>query len=262
MGRKLSLLGTASVLVLGAAGIFVFLVFQGLSRADFFKVAAVTIEGGNRITKKEIVDLSGINIHTNLFAMDKTKFKKRIEAHAWVETASIIKDWPNRLTISIKERKPEAIVKLRNRLYYLDRKGVAFAPAGPGDDMDFPIISWAEGSDGVLDMRHPVKVSHPQKGTEPVEEALLFLRYAGRGRTILPKQSISEIHLDRDGKITLFLVDRPFPIYLGKGRIGMKYSRLAKVLSALYKKEQIMGTSYIRVDYDNNAVLAVRANAG
>ena len=88
-----------------------------------------------------------------------------------------------------------------------------------------------------------------------LHEALLFLKYASRGDALLPKQNVSEVHVTDEGNIIVFLVDRPFPIYLGKGNIRTKYYRLAKVLHKLYKRHLFAETTYIRMDYAVNKVL-------
>ncbi len=235
------------VVCLGIAG---YLVYKGLGESDFFQVTATNIKGCRRTTKNQILELSGIDIHTNILAMNKSQVKSRIEKHEWVESVDIVREWPNLLIISVKERVPVALVNVKDGLYYLDRNGVAFARVLPPEDMDFPVIT------GLTAETWPAKVTG-----SPLEEALDFLKYAGQGGAILPKQSISEIHLGADGGITLYLVDRPFPIRLGKGDILSKYQRLAKVLYRLYKGKEFSDTVYIDMEYLTNKVLVRKQDA-
>ena len=64
---------------------------------------------------------------------------------------------------------------------------------------------------------------------EALREALLFIKYVKKNDPNLPPQNISELKISEDD-IVLFLMDRPFPIRLGRGDIYKKYRRLSKVL--------------------------------
>lgn len=242
--KKLIILGSGFFFLVSCLGIGSYIFFKGLKGSDFFQITSIKIDGQRRTSKKNIMDLSGVDIHTNLLALNVNKVKAKVVAHDWIESAEIDRHWPNRLVITVKERTPVAIVSLNSGLYYLDRKGVAFAKVLPPEDMDYPVITGQ-----VLN-----KWSNNIKGT-PLDKALRFIRYSSRGNSILPKQSISEVHLTDDGDMILFLVNRPFPIYLGKEKIGTQYYRLAKVLYWLYKKKEFSKTAYIRMDYIRDKVL-------
>ena len=238
------MLALSLAVALGCLGAVGYLIYKGLSESDFFQVTATTIKGCRRTTKSLILELSGIDIHTNVLAMNKGQVKSRIEAHEWVESVEISREWPNHLTITVKERVPMAVANLKGGLYYLDRTGFAVAEVLPPEDMDYPVIT------GLAAETLPAGV----KGTA-LEEALSFLKYSGQGSSILPKQSISEVNLGNDGDITVYLVDRPFPIRLGRGDTLLKYHRLAKVLYRLYKGKEFADTMYIDMDYMANKAL-------
>ncbi len=248
--HKLIILGLGFCLVLAALAAGSFLMFKALERSEFFQVTAIRIQGCQRVTKNQVLEQSGVDIHTNLLALDLDEVKSRIEGLEWVEAAEVDRSWPNRLQITIRERVPVALTSLKEGLFYLDRNGVAFAKVLPPEDMDYPVITGFS--------REP----SPQggKGT-PLGEALQFIRLAGLGNTMLPGQSISEIHLEPTGSLVLFLVDRPFPIFLGRGEMATKYSRLARVLGRLYKENEFAATAYIRMDYLPDKVLVVLTHA-
>jgi cell division septal protein FtsQ len=242
--NKLIILGIGFCVVLAALAAGSFLMLKALERSEFFQVTAIRIQGCQRVTKNQILELSGVDIHTNLLALDLDEIRARVESHEWVETAEVDRNWPNRLRITIRERVPVALVSLKEGLHYLDRQGVVFAKVLPPEDLDYPVITGMSGE------QLPAGVSGSS-----LDEALQFIRLAGRGSTVLPGQSISEIHLDAGGSLTLFLVDRPFPIFLGKGEVATKYHRLARVLNRLYKGNEFAETAYIRMDYLPDKVL-------
>jgi len=230
-----------------AGGALLFCFFQAyrlLGRSAIFQVTATVIQGCRMTSKDEILKLSGIDIHTNLLAMDSARVKTALEAAAWIEAADVSRKWPNKVMIAVRERIPVALVNRREGLYYLDGKGNIFAPVKPNDDLDFPVISGATA------------------GNPDLREALLFLRYAGKGNAILPLQNISEIRITPAGEQIVYLLDRPFPIYLGKGTVGTKYYRLVNILKDLYKNGEFANTAYIRMDYVENKALIGRTGPG
>jgi len=242
--KKLAILGLGFLLLVAGVALVGFIVYKAMGRADFFQITATNIQGCRRTTKNLILELSGVDVHSNLLALDTKKVKSGIEAHAWVESAKIERDWPNRLNIVVKERLPVAIVSLGSGLFYLDQNGAAFVQVLPPEDMDYPIIT------GLKREQWPKTLKGSQLG-----EALQFIKYAGQGSSILPKQNISELHVDGDENIILYLVDRPFPIHLGSGNVGTKYYWLTKVLYKLYKSKEFEKAAYVRINHGRNQVL-------
>lgn len=92
--------------------------------------------------------MSGIDIHANLLTLAGNEVRKRIEADDWIAKAEIERHWPNRLEITIIERKPIALINQPAGLHFVDRKGVIFAAALPPEDVDFPVISGVGGESG------------------------------------------------------------------------------------------------------------------
>jgi cell division protein FtsQ len=238
--RVLVRVGLGSLLLLGLPG----LIYQGLSRSSLFQVTEIDIEGNGRVTKEQILELSRIDIHTNLLALSGRQVRKLLAGHPWVETAAVERQWPNRLRILVRERVPVAILNRAGQLFYLDRRGLAFAPVLPPDDLDYPVISGGSPEAGV-----------DSADSQGLTEALLFLRYAGAGNPNLPLQNISEINIADADDLVLFLMSRPFPIHLGRGRMKSKYAQLAQVLSGLYRRKAFNEIAYIDVDYRDGQIL-------
>jgi len=226
--------GGGALLVLLSA----YLVYRWLAGSSFLLITDVDLVGGDKLDKKEIIQLSGLGLHANLLTISAGTMEQRIEAHSWVEKAAIEKKWPNRLIITVTERKPVAIANVEGDLHYIDGKGVIFAEMDYDSDLDFPIISGLSRKD--------LEASDPSPS---LNCALQFLRYVGRNDPVLPGQNISEVNIRQKGDLVVFLADKPFPIYLGSDNMERKYLRLVKVLGWLYKKKEIEITEFIRLDY-------------
>ncbi len=165
-----------------------------------------------------------------------------------MERVDVKRELPGTLEITVKEREAVAMINVQNTFYYVDRKGSVFTRVEASADHDFPTITGLKKE----------KLQSCGTADNALINALQFLRYASRGDALLPKQNISEIHISENNELIVFLVDRPFPIYLGRGKIYTKYHRLAKVLHKLYKKELFAETTFIRMDYAVNKVLVGR----
>jgi cell division protein FtsQ len=223
--------------------------YKLLTYSDFFQITGIKIDGCRRTAKEEILKLSGVDIHTNLLSLDLGEVGARIEAHGWIEQVRVERRWPNGLVITIRERSPVALINLADGLHHLDRNGVIFAKVHPPADLDYPVITGDAG------FEKPAQ-------REAVEAALRFLAAGSRGNPALPRQNISELYIAENGELTVFLVDRFFPIYLGRDEIVTKYSRLARVLNHLYRTGSFSQTSYIHLDYARDKVLVGTSRSG
>lgn len=224
--------------ILIAGGIITIIAYQGLSRSVFFQVELVDIKGCSRTTPQEMLSWSGLDVKTNLCKVRIGKIRKQLESHHWIASADVKRNWPNKLSIVVRERKPIALLSVKSGLFYVDRGGVVFAEVQPVDDRDFPVITGLE-------------IDNLPGGGEEVrlKEALDFIAYAEKGAVALPKQNISEIHLTPEGNMVLFMADHAFPIYLGQGDMKKKYYRLSTVLSWLYRRQKYDITAFIDANY-------------
>ncbi|MEW6220080.1 MAG: FtsQ-type POTRA domain-containing protein [Thermodesulfobacteriota bacterium] len=250
-------LGRLTLLGAGLVALVLALVLAGLAgvgflgRSDFFQITAVEIDGLRHATKGEVLGLAGLNVHSNLFTVKPRRLKAAIARHPWIRAVQIRRHWPNRLAIAVTEREPVALVNLAQGLYYLDREVEAFAPASPPADLDLPVVTGLE------------EASRQDLASLPaLADALLVLRQTERDSTGVPKQNLSEIHVEAGGGLRLYLVDRPFPIILAAGRVKEQYDKLARVLYGLYKKNEMPEVAYIRLDQSEERVIVGKTLSG
>jgi len=230
-----------------------------LMQSDIFRVTELKVHGSRATSPEQVLAAAELEQGVNLFAVEKKEVARRITGLAWVKQAKVTKLWPSGLEIAISEHRPIALANMEQGdesiLYYIDNTGKLFARVEKGQDVDFPVITGltpaAVEKDGAF-------TGEPQK--EIIQAALQLLKYAARGNAILPIQSISEIHIDEDEGLIVYLVEHPFPIYFGTENVYTKYYRLVKILERLYRKEQIEGIEAIRMDYMENKILVARAD--
>ncbi len=224
----------------------------------YFHIQEMNIAGCEVTQPEDIRQLGGFTYGTSLFLISPTKITERLQAHSWIAEVSVERQWPNSLSIVVKEHVPEALITQGdvepNRLHYVNKKGICFTPVAPGEDVDFPVIT---GLDSLTD---------EQDRKMALADALYFLKLARRNNPNLPAQLVSEIHVDRVEGLTIYLVEHPFPIFFGRDQVKKKYKQLRKVLEILYKKQKnqmkITQVKYIRMDYLSNKVLVAQSGSG
>ncbi|MFC1827444.1 cell division protein FtsQ/DivIB [Thermodesulfobacteriota bacterium] len=226
--------------------------YQKMCHSDFFQITTMKIDGTRMVCKEQITALSKVDIHSNLLAINTSQVKSLLESHPWIAWADITRDWPNRLMISVKEKKPVALLSRNSGLFYLDSKGRIIASASSSQELDFPVITGLES--------YAFNSTHSTQAPEILQEALVLLKLAARNNSILSEQNISEIHVTKNGELLLYLLERAFPIYMGEGRdISTRYYRLVEVLRDLYKTREFSKVSYIRLDYQQDTILVVKS---
>ncbi|MDW7773218.1 MAG: FtsQ-type POTRA domain-containing protein [Desulfobulbaceae bacterium] len=245
--RSVNLL-LAAVILIVAVG---WLAFAALAKSDIFQVASVIVTGNKVATEHHILEKAGLNHGVSLLDLDIRKVENAIGGLPWVEKVTISRNWPSGLEIAVQEHKPLALMNLDDdgtaRLYYIDANGHVFAPAVGGNDLDFPVLT-GQGLAGDLRGMRIEKDSLTGMGMH-------FLLVAAQGNQILPLQAVSEVQVSEEKGLIVYLVDYPFPIYLGRERIRERYSLLVRLLAQLYEKDKMKEIKEIRMDYAENKIM-------
>ncbi len=230
---------------------------DNFEKLPFFQVSAITYSGNETISNERLREASGIILHqTSLLGLDRAKVEAGLITVPWVARAEINKNWPSTVEISIVENVPVALLHRGgadgDQLQYIDKKGQPFLAVKPGTDIDFPVIT------GLAEIREP----EVQK--KAFADSLIFLDKINGNNPQLPAQSVSEIHLNQDGAMVVYLVEYPFPIFFGNGNIGKKFYRLVQVLKTLYKQKgngTMSQIEYIQMDYLDDKVLVAQTHS-
>lgn len=230
--------------------------FQGM---EYFKVTDISISGESVLSKTEVRTITGIIAHqTSLLGLGIVEMENKLLSNSWISSATIHRNWPSGVVIDIVENRPLALLHIKTtkgtELQYIDKKGRSFLSLIPGGNVDYPIVT------GLSELDDKAMKSAALK------EVLIFLNKAKRNDPHLPVQSLSEVHVTKEGDLVVYLVEYPFPIFFGNGNTKRKYGRLVEVLKALYKKEKgkdlISEVEYIQMDYMQDKVLVAQSGQG
>jgi cell division protein FtsQ len=166
-------------------------------------VGSIEIAGASHASRTQIERVFSIDLGRSVYLLPLTERREALRSVDWIKDASIARLWPNRVVVSIEERKPVAFLTLAaSRFALIDDEGVIL-PTAP-DRFTLPVLSGVRASDPLESRR------------DRVHRMLRLTRDLGG-----EAQNISEIDVSdrdnlkvtapRDGHIvTLLLGDRDF----------------------------------------------------
>ena len=100
----------------------------------------VSIVGLKRALPQDVLDVVGVWQGGSLVGFDAGEARRRLEAEDWIASASVLRQFPNRLHIEIVERVPFALWQIRGKFHVIDRDGETLGRFAVSDNMDLPIV--------------------------------------------------------------------------------------------------------------------------
>ena len=216
--------------------------YRAIGATTFFRLKNIEVSSAKRLNREEILALVGVEAGQDLARMNLKRMGEQLSRNPWVETVRIHRYFPDRLSITITEREPVAIINM-GYIYYLDKKGTVFKVLNQGDKLDYPVVTGF--SEEELNS-NPVGTGEALKTTC---ELLGILRE--KGAFILA--DVSEIHYDKGYGFTLFTASGGLPIKVGSGDFTAKVDRFARIYRELMAERPSL--QYIDLDYNDKIVV-------
>jgi len=213
--------------------IYIF-IYDQLMAIPYFHAKEILITGQRILTKTDILDWTQLTAEENLLAVNAKNIQKRLNHHPWIEQVNVHREFPDTLSIEIVEKKPLAIV-LFDQSIIIDINGYVIKEQKESDPTDLPIITGIAHSD----------LSQPGR---PLSKKMIAIVHvlAEKKQTIGFPQNIkiSQLHVDIDFGITIWLGDPEFKILFGLDNYKEKFQQLRKLLTFFrYRK------AYQRIEY-------------
>lgn len=219
-----------------AVALSIFFFSDRFKEAAYFQVSQILVEGTSRVSRAEILNASGVKPGDDLLKINLRELERRIGKNPWVGKVLVRVVFPDRLVITVKERKTVAVVKM-DRLFYLDQQGAILKEVEKGESLDYPIITGLEG-----------KSLRPDQ----ISDAFEFLRESIRF-PFPAWQNISEVQVSEIHGITFFTMNEGMEIRVGKGQYRGKLWRLNKVREL--RPPQWKMARYIDLSFPEQVVL-------
>jgi len=224
-GRLRALLGRAAGGVLGLlclAGVLPALA-KAVRHHPYFAIDRIELRHRGRVPAAALHAALALDGGESIWDVDVAALERRLRLVPWVREAAVRRVFPDTLVIRVREHRPVAILSTGERggsLFYLARDGRIFAPVGEHDGRDLPYVT------GLAPHELDGRTSFGPRG---IRRALALLRLVDR--SVPPLGPVSEIHVGRDGGLTLLLTRPAVPIALGSAPDAAMLNRVARVLS-------------------------------
>jgi cell division septal protein FtsQ len=112
---------TAILLLLGA---LVF-GFNYLYNSKYFKIKSVIVAGNSHYSSEQIKKVADVAIGANIFEINKKSIEDKLAADlTWINSISLRKVFPDKIEISITERKPYIRLVYGGKYFILDKEAV------------------------------------------------------------------------------------------------------------------------------------------
>ena len=179
-------------------------------------VRAVYASGNRIVSTAELVRLANIARGGRLSDVDLGAARKRVLKNAFVRTASVHRNLPDRIEIRVEEREPVAALA-NERLMYVDADGMVLPPVRSEYLFDLPVIT---GAPALETCAAGKVVTHPA-----IKEALRLI-LAAHGLNESVYRRISEVHILPGGELMLYTAEFGVPVLVGRGDLVNKLVRL------------------------------------
>jgi cell division protein FtsQ len=105
-----------------------------------FRIAEVALAGEREVGREQILSLAGITPHSSLLFLDAARTRARLLANPWIADATVLKLYPDRLRIEIKERRPFALWQKDGRIALIANDGTALESGVPRRFAGLPLV--------------------------------------------------------------------------------------------------------------------------
>lgn len=182
-------------------------------------VASVEVRGTSRVPAEQVLAAAAIEPGTNILRLDTRGVAGRVEALAAVRRADVVRELPNRVVISVEERRPFTLVHA-GRLHWLDEEGRLLGLAPHAVAPQVPVVSGL--SEGEL-------ASLRAAPGPKAQAAIALIRALLRSGSGLAAE-ISEIDMSRPDGPVLYTLDG-VEVRLGSEDWEERLARLEGVLA-------------------------------
>ena len=207
----------------------------------YFAVQEVVVEGTS--DPATVTAWSGIEKGASLWSIDPERTVIRLLAHPRIRAATIRREFPSRVEITVEERRPRAVLMVETP-FFLDDDGAAFPPL---------LRESLEGLPCVTGLRMRDLTERPAWATQRLSQAAKLLSL---WRRYSDWPEVSEVHREADGELVVFPVRSPMTVRFGREVSEEQFTRLSAVFGQWRGREsEVAG---IDLSVPGQAVLRLR----
>ncbi len=129
-----------------ALPVFGYELYVDLMTSPHLALQSIEVEGCQRVDRDEVRRAANVATGENLLQVDEDAVAERLRWHPWVRKVDVVKHLPDRLTITIEERVPAAVL-VGERTFLVDKDGTLFKEMSPSEfDAELLVIAGVEAT--------------------------------------------------------------------------------------------------------------------
>jgi cell division protein FtsQ len=221
---------------------FIFLIwgFNYFYNSNYFKISSIKVTGNEKYQEQEILEIAELVYGLNVFEADKKKIEDALlEKLIWLKSASMKKIFPDRIEITVTERKPFVKAVYGADYYIIDNEGIVLEKINVKDSGNY---------DNIITVKNAFRY-RPEEGEKIAKKNLLSCGLIYRALDLELKGEIREAYISENfAEDIVFLTLNDKKIIFGTSdRIEDKNAILRDVMEKL-KSQKI---SYSEIDLRN-----------
>jgi cell division protein FtsQ len=219
--------------------------FSFMFSSNFCSIGEIVIQGNDYLSKDEILYRSKVKLGENTFKLDLKESKDSLIQEPWIKEAEIKRVIPNKIIISVKERKVAAFVCIGDEYFTSSKEGLVLSKIVKTEEgFDLPLILGLEISE--------IKIGE----TIDKPEFKTALESINSVEVILPKKFSHVVILSSDDFMICNKDDTLKVRVNGPEEIINKENLLREALEKI--KREKLSVEYIDVRFKDSLVIKVK----
>lgn len=235
--RKTSIAGifrkSAVIISLLGVSIGAYFLIHSLQAVTLLPITQILFTGNRHLTDEELSALSGVHLHDSLLSLSGKTVSEQLLKSPWIRSVQMRKQFPDILSLVIKEAEPFALLDMKGHLFLVDEKGTLLEELR---DDSIPFL--------------PVIAGDPFKQKEGFAEAVSLAKVMNEKGFAAERDQI-EIIADRPEELTI-MVDGTY-VKIGNGDYEQKLERLVTLEEEV--RSRGIPVEYIDLRFANRAVV-------
>ncbi len=105
-----------------------------------FRISEIALAGQHEVSREDILGLAGVTGRSSLLFLDAARTRLRLLTNPWIAQAAVLKLYPGRLHIEIKERKAFALWQKDGQVYLIAADGMVLETYVPRRFAALPLV--------------------------------------------------------------------------------------------------------------------------
>lgn len=155
----------------------------------------ITITGAQQTDAQRVLAVFSADLGRNVFFIPLSQRRRALERIPWVRQAAVLRLWPARLEVKIRERTPVAYARVGSQLDLIDAQGVLLERPAKAN-FDFPVLTGLAG----------INAANPNAGEWLEQRQAQVARWSALQAAVAPlghhaAYAISEVNLRDPGDL-------------------------------------------------------------